>query len=670
MIPKSELNMEELLQSVTSVRKNIQERRNSRTRAENLQKIDLKLQLSSPRSGVLQNSSSKGQNSKTELEKSSFNRLHKQNQDEFSRFLQSPLRSPQSAKVKLSPSRKKTYKIDAAALLVSRVKKFLIKKLRIWKEAAEKIRSFEKGAYKRELIFKANIAKKPEKPRYISRGRDSDEEIVGVKNPGGNNPLRISRGKIRIENPMEIQPKSCKNRMSPRSPVLLDFNKSRLRVNSKGSDQRPPIVEVLVEESIAIKPKPCKMMQEKISPTAGKPPFSFMRMSVDKPLQKLQAKKNPHRLILVISKLVYKNIKITYKHLQNYKKLLVFHSVLASKLLNLFHITTSSLFTHITSLCIIEASYKISDIFANKIAEIFFFMKFRCVIESGLFEDSSKDDLKECLETLKRPENRINIDKKLPKKSLSYLLLMPSFVNLILSLESKVRVKYYLEFCKIVIGNNEKVCFGVRIIEKLYKKNALEAFRALKRYGITCKFYRKVMKNLCDNLEKDVKYCLNATWKHWKLLVVRNFNDGRFELQGQTMLLVFDSIIRQRKKTFFNVYAIIKNQKLKIKPKTQYSIIKGTKRLRNYIKSLKRKVFYAWVLRPQRFTRGVYYNLHHVLTIFIKFLKISIGKWRQKSKILTFYKTLALKKVIRMLRKKFKLHLNTWQSKSSTNYTA
>ncbi|OMJ70064.1 hypothetical protein SteCoe_32049 [Stentor coeruleus] len=526
--------MEELLQSVSSVRKNIQERRNSRTRAENYQKIDLKLQLPSPRSGLLQNSSSKGQNSKIQLEKSSINRLHKQNQDEFSRFLQSPLRSPQSSKLKLSPSRKKTYKLDAAALLISRIKKFLIKKLKIWKEAAEKIRSFEKGAYKRELIFKVNVAKKPEKPRYISRGRESDEEIIVMKNLKGNklgeDSVRISREKIRIENLMEIQPKSCKNRISPRSPVLLDFNKNRLRVNSKGSDQRLPIVEVFVEESSAIKPKPCKMIQDKTSPTAGKLPFSFMRMPNDKPLQKVMVKRNPHRLILSISKFVYKNIRITYKHLHNYTKLLNFHCILSSKLIDLFSLTTSSIFTYNTNLRIIEASSKITDIFADKIAEIFFFMKFRCVIESGLFEDSSKDDLKECLETLKKPENGINPDKKLPKKSLSYLLLMPSFVNLILSLESKVRIKYYMEFCKIIIGKYEKICFGVRIIEKLHKKNALESFRAIRRYEITCKLYRKVMKNLCDNLEKDVKYCLNAALKQWKLGIAGDFNDGRFEL--------------------------------------------------------------------------------------------------------------------------------------------
>lgn len=643
--------MEELLQSVSSVRKTIQERRNSRARLESFQSVDLRLQIPSPRSGLLQKSLSKPNIPKIQLDKPVLNRLVKMSEDEFSRFMQSPLRSPPGNKIKLSPSRRRTYKLDAASLLVSRIKEFLKKKLRIWREIAEKARRNDGEVYKRELVFKVNLGKRVEKVRYVSRERISDDEIQTAKNA------------------VELPPKAHTSRMSPKSPVLVDLSKNRVRGGSRGYDQRPPIVEVLAEDSSLIKPKVCRIVPDKNSLISTRPASTYLRGSSEKASKKSKVRKNPTKIFFVLSKLIHKTTRSVQHHLISYSKLSKLQSLLQSKLSYLLKLATSSILISCTYNKILEASSKIREVFNNKIAEIFYFMKFRCVVESGLFEDSSvgdssKDDLRECLETLKKQVKRYDSQKRPSQRSITYLVTAPSFFNLLMSVEQKVRYRHFYYFCNLIVKIYTQVLQGLEILTKIYKGFMTLSLRSIKKQAITRKVYVKTLKNLCENLEKDVKFRVSSAWKHWKIFGPEVLNKHKLELQGESLVLAFGGIFQQRTKELFRIYARTKYRKFAIKQKTQYNIIKGVQRLGKSVKRLQRKALHIWTLTPSKVKTSKYSNLKSLISIYTKSFRIHLLKWRQKLLILSFYKQNAIKTFQNSLKTYLKAYFHTWQQTS------
>ncbi|OMJ85594.1 hypothetical protein SteCoe_13073 [Stentor coeruleus] len=645
--------MEELLQSVSSVRKTIQERRNSRARVESFQSVDFRLQIPSPRSGLLQKSFSKPNIPKIQLEKPMLNRLAKMSEDEFSRFMQSPLRSLPENKIKLSPSRKRTYKLDAASLLVSRIKEFLKKKLRIWKEITEKAKRNDGEVYKKELVFKVNLGKRAEKVRYVSRERISDDEIQTAKNT------------------VELPIKAHTSRMSPKSPVLIDFNKNKIRGGSRGYEQRPPIIEVLAEDSGLIKSKICKIIPEKNNLISARPASTYLRGSIEKAKPKGQGRKNPTKMFLVLSKLIHKITRSMHFHLKSYSKLSKFHSLLQHKLSYLFKLTTSSIFISCTYSNIQEAVSKIHEVFNNKIAEIFYFMKFRCVVESGLFEDSSiddssKDDLgQSCnntvLETLKKQIKSCDSQRRPSQKSITYLVIAPSFFNLLMSVEQKVRFRHFHDFCNLIIKTYTQMLKGLKILAKFNRNLMIFSLRSIKKQSKTKRLYVKTIKNMCENLEKDAKFRVSSAWRHWKLFGYEDFDNHKQILQGGSLFLAFKRIFHQRTKELFLIYSRTKYRKFANKPKTQYNIIKGVQRLEKSIKRLQRKTLQIWSLIPSKPKSLKNYNLKALINIHTKSFRIQFNQWRQKSLILSFYKQTTIKTFQNTIKTYLKAKFRIWQ---------
>jgi hypothetical protein len=296
-------------------------------------------------------------------------------------------------------------------------------------------------------------------------------------------------------------------------------------------------------------------------------------------------------------------------------------------------------------------------------------MKFRCVVESGLFEDSSvgdssKDDLRECLETLKKQVKSYDSQKRPSQKSITYLVTAPSFLNLLMSLEQKVRYRHFQYFCNLIVKTYTQVLQGLGILTKFYKGFLILSLRSIKKQARTRKVYVKTIKNLCENLEKDMKFRTSSAWKHWKIFGYGNFDKHKLELQGESLVLAFGSIFKQRTKELFQIYARTKYRKFAIKPKTQYNIIKGVQRLGKSVKRLQKKALHIWSLTQPKAKTSKYNNLKSLISIYIKSFRIHFLKWRQKSLILSFYKQNAVKTFQNTLKAHLKGRFHMWQRTS------
>ena len=160
----------------------------------------------------------------------------------------------------------------------------------------------------------------------------------------------------------------------------------------------------------------------------------------------------------------------------------------------------------------LEQMFKVlSNVFLNATAEYFHFIKFRCIIESGLFDDSanasSEDELKECIDSIQRTidTNR----SKQRKDSISYLILVPSFVNLLNSIEDSVKARYYRKMIKNIfaLDKKEKIKKIVEIIDRINKRVLFCVFNMNFRSLILLNNKDKnILRSLIKNINNDIAF--------------------------------------------------------------------------------------------------------------------------------------------------------------------
>ena len=446
--------MEELLQNVTAVRRNFEERRKTRPQLEGVQCAALRQQPNSPHLEAQKKSISKLGILKNFRDIAPINTINKLNLNEFSKFLQSPLKSPECNN-KSSPLRR-AYKLDAAALLTSRIKQFLSKKFRIWRQNAEKLKNSEKKFIdNKALVFQVNTGPLQEKKRYISREKYSDEEV---------------------------SQKALTSRLSPRSPVLFDFNQARVKSFYRTNEKRRSNIETNpdifdtgknnVKKNHILPPSP----RDRKFPSTTRAASSFSQRSYKKNTQTI-IKTSIDVIFKILSKIYKPNLiggfKLLKKNTQISQSLLLIRGLLAKKETFLKISALTELKNNQRFIGVFKAVSIISDIFLRTISEYFHFMKFRCIVESGLFDDSmditSDDELKECIDSIQKT---IDTNRSLKRKdSVSRSGIFPLFVNLLISVEESVKIRYYKKLMKKIFALNEieKIKKFVHIIDKNIK---------------------------------------------------------------------------------------------------------------------------------------------------------------------------------------------------------
>lgn len=243
--------MEDLMKSVSSARKEFQERRLSRTRGSNsISSADLQSNNHSKNirnqypNGIAQLSVSKNDSERSKTDRGVASFLHhsvsvtKLSSDEMNNY-RGPLVIPISNKLKntensydsrlrdssvMSPSRSylRSYKLDAAKLLVGKIKHFMSKKFKIWKERTEHLRREEKAIlYRKASYLKVSIGSSQDlKARNIVY---SDQKY----DPGS-----------------YVTPKSASN-----SSVRSDDSGKKYLSHEESRNFRNPIVEVIYEDN-------------------------------------------------------------------------------------------------------------------------------------------------------------------------------------------------------------------------------------------------------------------------------------------------------------------------------------------------------------------------------------------------------------------------------------
>lgn len=470
--------MEELLQSVTSVRKGFEARKQSRLCIETGNINELLMQVSPNQSRT----------SPKHVLFKPINSVNKLNIDEFARYMKSPLKS-QCTNVKISPNRKRTYKLDAATLLASRIKQFLSKQLRKWKENTEK--------HEEALVFKMNLGNLTEKKRYISRERYEDEEITR---------------------------KASTSRHSPRSPMLFDFTLEKNRGFHKKNGKKPPIPEDKVKRSI-----PGTI--EKLFPSSTRAASSFSQRSFDKPPLRNIKISAIDKIFRAISKIHQKTLKKAYLALYELDEKIAKKKKksLENCIKKLEKNKNVALGAEIIGKLVIRA-----------IAGFFHFMKFRCVIESGIFDgDSSKEEVKECIENIEQPlEIRRN----------------SVFVELLL----KVLVKAMLK--------PKRSC------------------------GSTEKYWKSALKLVFNNICKEMNFRCSKAMGQWRTIAFTSINYDQNKLKPIAFISNFKHLIDVRRKAVFHVL----RQKNFKRPKqnTTKNLQNGVKTLTRFMKSWKKSVFF------------------------------------------------------------------------------
>ena len=634
--------MEELLQSVTSVRKGFEERRKSRLPVGPINAADLMLHLSPTHLHSLQKASLKP-SSKTPKEVSSISTVTKLNLDEFSRYLKSPLKS-QGVKHKLSPGRKRTYKLDAANLLVSRIKLFLSKHLKHWKKYTEMLKANErKITSARALVVKVKMGNLIEKERYLSREKASDDEVTQKANT---------------------------SRHSPRSPIWLDFTQAKPRAFHRNKiAQTPPEIEDLRNKrpSLSNSKNIYPMPGEKILPLSTRVASSFSLRKLEKaaprPVKGQVLEKIVRVLAGVNRRLVRESFSGLAEYVQKCTRFKRFLSLCAEKLRQ----TVAEVFegwkeyNRIFDVAI--GSKILTVMYLNKIADIFHFMKFRCVIESGIFDESmgesSEEQFKNCLDSSDDTALFKNVNRG---KSLSYLLYIQSFTNLMNSLEQKVRFRYYgeieaalLQYCEKTGESNAKHALVLSKNKSSINEQAC----------FNVKLQKYALNSIFRNTLKDMTHKYMRCIEQWKLITFRTDNYDRYKLEVISFNLQISKLVHERLKLIFNSIRISKYRVTRPKKDLKNCIIKGVARIERYLKTIKKTAFFEWKLHePTEIFQEK--STYKVVNYFVKVLEIKLSTIfvtiRNNGSLMRKYKYVAIKQLCSGFRSNLSKNFSVWKS--------
>ena len=660
--------MEDLLLAVTSLKRDFQERKLTRLKQDQSGTYEYRLSLISPKLNSSQMSETKLPGPKT-VQRVPLIRIPVKAQDEYSRYLQS---TPHSASItKSSPARARSYKLDAAGLLMSRVKKFIAKHFALWRQNTDSLRNMETKMFgNRDLVFKVNIKTKTEKPRYV-KGL-SDEENW----PKAQTTRLASRSPVVFDFDLERNGKQnfSLEVETPASPVPAGFNRNLVdlygfadrtgRLERTERFDRVDRVERIDRPGLPARPASTKAgsaFKGKIGNGTttridiaeydeGKCKGNRLRAfsgsnqgngkgrngiwllskfanGLDKivksalegvwgVLRRIEKKKpdSPCRGDLHSDR--YGKVKrygleqgIYNGNHEDLNDNIERDDVVKGKVENRF----SKIEKRVK-----EGVNVLNQVYVNHIRELFFFMKFRCVVESGFFEgsaivESSQDNLKEYIESIEKNRKK---EKSYSHKSISYMVNAPSFVNLMTEVEFSVLKKYFkvlvqrfdcseLAFCKLI---------------NVMKLKVFDVFQCIlgfnrKKIEIQKRKIRKMFKylNKCHN------YLVDSCFAQWK------FVDSLYDpvpLQIITLNDAVDQITRRYKRDLFQIYSLSKYQKFKnnsrpLQKSTRFR--QGLNLLTRHLSYIKKKVFLKLSLpitskpKPTKPTQVsfIYYQLLH-----------------------------------------------------------
>lgn len=608
--------MEDLLQAVTSVRRDLQERKLSRLKQDPSLTYEYRLSLASPKLSQIHHSESVSVQSKPAQRVPAI-RIPSKPQDEFTRYLHI---TPRSASItKCSPIRPRSYKLDAALLLVSRVANFVRKHFRLWKKITDKEKNLETKLFNgRDLVFKVNINANREKNRY--KGEKSSDD--------------------------ECREKAQTSRFSPRSPAMNHYSVIDYKT--------PDIDEVFKVHKNASRKK---NTPDKLFPSSTRAGSAISRKSWEKPVKsKTQLLKTFQSTLKNSVQKVQKSIFAILTQKSAHKP----PSNTLKKQLELPNpIKNSQKWQKIES-----GAQILNKLYLNSVSEQFYFMKFRCVVESGFIEESgllesSQDNLKEYIENIEKSRT-MKKEKSFSHKSISYLVSAPSFMNLMSELELKVITRHFL-YLKFKILDQFK---AINAVVRPFKNVTKDCFEGLKKNNVGMFEGNWKMSSMCHrriNLalnaaNKRIKFVMNAGLMQWKHFV---FNCGDFlDLKIDTLVEVFEGLERKMKKCFFVACAGLKYRKVEKRMVKGKGLVKGVKALRRYFVKCERSVFYRLVRlsaidvseKTGRMPQCVYF----LYTQLLHKLRFSFRCWSRRASIKSHLQFLSLKSLC-LLQKHFLL---------------
>ena len=652
--------MEELLLAVTSLKRDFQERKLSRVKQDQSVNYEYRLSLLSPKlnSTNLSEVKSPGRRPAHQVP---LIRIPPKGQDEFSRYLQS---TPHSASItKSSPARSRSYKLDAAGLLMSRVKKFIGKHFALWRQNADKLRHVEtKMMYNKELVFKVNIMTKTEKPRYVKAGSD-DENL----------------------------PKAQTSRLASRSPVVFDFDLNR----STGKKNLSLEVETNASPAVEIAARPKLDYSDLYTrPASTRANSAFKRnhglglasgnagnvgnegnggkanrLKVHRGESKDKPKMRNGILALAgLEGVIRRRVRMALEEVWMRFRLVKGKGKGKSCLERENGIVRGGCGeierTEESRKCpgfdgrdlgmefgdmglraakggrglekgIRNGVTLLNKVYLNHISELFYFMKFRCVVESGFFEESaivesSQDNLKDYIESIEKKRKN---EKSCSHKSISYLVNAPSFVNLMADAEINVLRRYFGVLVKR-LDRCELAC------TKLIKVLRLKFFEIF--YRISMNHDKKIfvdqrkIKKLFKCLNSCHKYLVASCFAQWKSI---ESHYDPFPLQIITLNEAINQISRRYKRELFKIYSLSKSQRFRnaVKPLPKsLRFNQGLNLLSRHISYIKKKVFLKLSLpiqsslilnsNKQKVVSFIYYQLLHKIRFSLRIWKNSTYK--------------------------------------------
>ena len=597
--------MEELLLAVTSLKRDFQERKLSRVKQDQSVTYEYRLSLLSPKLNS-NNLSEVKSPERRPAHQVPLIRIPPKAQDEFSRYLQS---TPHSASItKSSPARSRSYKLDAAGLLMSRVKNFIGKHFALWRQNSDKLRHIEtKMMYNKDLVFKVNIKTKTEKPRYLKAGSD-DENL----------------------------PKAQTSRLGSRSPVVFDFDPNRSigkkNLSLEVETNTSPAVEILARPKLdytGLYTRPASTRANsafKRNNGLGPGPRAASKGNRIK-VQHVNEKKKPQtrngfmaltgfenrlkqRVKTVLadawtiligikkSKGNEKEKKNGYGPCKGIEKIRGLDRRDLEKESGEFGCVDrnqSSGSVEENGNSGLEKGIRngvnsLNKVYLNHISELFYFMKFRCVVESGFFEESaivesSQDNLKDYIESIEKKRKK---EKSYSHKSISYFVNAPSFVNLMADVEISVLRRYF----RILVKRFDQSYLACT---KLIKVLRLKLFEIMNRILRSCDkeimIDQRKIKKLIKSLSSCHQYLIHSCFAQWKSI---ESNYDPFPLQILTLNEAVSQISRRYKREIFKIYSLTKSQKFRntFKPLQRAPRLdQGLKLISRHLSYIKKKVF-------------------------------------------------------------------------------
>lgn len=619
--------MEDLLQAVTSVRRDLQERKLSRLKQDTTSTYEYRLSLASPKMSSIHHVESISTQPKT-FQRVPAIRIPTKPQDEFSRYMQS---TPHSASItKSSPIRTRSYKLDAAHLLVSRVSKFVGKHFQLWKKIADKEKNLETRLFNnKDLVFKVNINVACEKKRY-AREKSSDDEY---------------------------KDKAHTSRFSPRShgfiPLPGNLGRKHLSVD--------------IEEN-HFNAGERKKIPEKVLPSSTRAGSAISRKSWEKPKKSmiLVLKKFSKTLIATVQKVKKKFFKALTKGRSLKMLLKVFNFPLKAGFMSLKNLTKFEK---------VEQGVEIlNKMYLNSVSEQFYFMKFRSVVESGFMDESgliesSQDNLKEYIENIEKSRN-LKTKNSSKHKSISYMVSAPSFMNLMNELEIKVLGRYF----NILLYKIEDQYWGVCGIISALSRVLRGTFEDIQSKGRGTHAKMNGIKKISNLKKRKITLAVNAASKRIKTVIEAGFlqwksvsltENNLIVLKLETLIEVFCSIKKGLKKSIFNVYSGIKYKKHLKKPIKSKSFAGGVKIMNRYLISYKRNIFYQFIhLKSNPASKSLSrlpQSLYFLYTQLLHKLRFSFRTWSKHSLNSSLFRTLSLKSLCQIHKHLLSIHFYHWK---------